>query len=121
MKVACMIAVEICFDIKLIIAKQLVLTYSSEKQASSGRGCIKTFHFSRVGIHRNEIGRESRRRDGTVPVIIGPHPHGSAYSHGKCGVTAHEQEVGCVRILKMMKLVIIKILDQGLDGIGVRF
>ena len=110
MEVACLISVEVGFNIELVVAEGFVLAYDTEEKACAGRGGVETFHLGRVGIHWNEIGGESCRRNGTVPVVIATHSDGSAYTHGKSGVAAHEEEVGCVGILEMTELVVIEVL-----------
>ncbi len=58
-EVARVIAVEVCFDIQLVVAECFVATYHAEKQACSCRSGAEVPHRSRVGLHWNEIWSEA--------------------------------------------------------------
>ena len=53
------------------------------------------------------------------PVVISSHAHSTSDTHGQFGILAHEQEVGCLWILKMMELVIIEIFNKGAQRIRI--
>lgn len=113
MQIAGLVAVEIGLDIDLIFAECLILTDNSEEEACAGRRGGEMLHLCGVGGYGDEIGCEAGSRNCASPIVISPHAHCSADTHGQFGIFAHEQEIRCLRVLEMVKLVVIEILDEG--------
>ena len=83
MKIAALVAVEVCLDIELIVPDGLVASDHPEKQACSGRSCAEVAHGCRIRIHRYEHGSKAGAGHGAVPVKISAHAYRSADAHGE--------------------------------------
>ena len=108
MQIASLIAVEIQFEIKLIIAQSLVASKDAEEERRTCGSGVKMLRLRRIRGHGYQHGRKTRRRDSAAPVEISAHAHTAAYTHGQLRIFAHEQEIGCAGILKMPELVVIE-------------
>ncbi len=120
-EVASLIAVEISFDVELVVSYGLVSADYAEKQRRPGGSCAERPVVARIGVKINQVGRESARIDRASPVVVAAQAHAATDTHGELCILAHKEEVGCGRVLEMAELVVVECIDKAADAVGVGF
>ena len=112
-----LIAVEVSFDIQLIVAKHLIAPEHTEEDGCSRRSGAETPAVDTFCRHWYEIRGKTVGRYDVSHIVPSPHSHHPTNAHGKLRIFAHKQKVRGFRILKAAELIVIVCGDYAVDAV----
>ena len=112
------VAVEIAFDVQLIMAEHLVAAQHTEEDSRAGGRRADALVVDATGRHGDEIGRETVGLNHIADVVPSAHTHTATDAHGQLGVAAHEHEIRRLGVLEATELVVVVLRDDSVDAVG---